>query len=204
MKKRIRLTESDLHRIVKESVNRVLNEVSFGKYNTMIDKARENARLKYQRIASGKFDTPEEQQAYVDDMMSKFEDRVKGTASLYNSYGGREKKNAPQFDFNLNDPIPNEAPYSYNYGSIDKTLIKDQLKTLGYGSFGKVVLAEHKITKVRYQIALESSSITEEELGDITLNYIGNIITGFLLGLCYFTESCITRRSESFAHKKFY
>lgn len=29
-KKLIRLTESDLHRIVKESVNRVLNEVQFG------------------------------------------------------------------------------------------------------------------------------------------------------------------------------
>ena len=28
MKQRIRLTESDLHRIVKESVNRVLNEIS--------------------------------------------------------------------------------------------------------------------------------------------------------------------------------
>lgn len=30
MKKLVRLTESDLHRIVKESVNRVLNEVQFG------------------------------------------------------------------------------------------------------------------------------------------------------------------------------
>ena len=28
MKNRIRITESDLHRIIKESVNRVLNEVS--------------------------------------------------------------------------------------------------------------------------------------------------------------------------------
>ena len=29
-KKLIRLTESDLHRIVRESVNKVLNEVQFG------------------------------------------------------------------------------------------------------------------------------------------------------------------------------
>ena len=30
MRKKIRLTESDLHRIIKESVNKILNEVEFG------------------------------------------------------------------------------------------------------------------------------------------------------------------------------
>ena len=117
MKRRIRLTESDLHRIVKESVSRILNEVTFGGYNAAIDKARENARLKYRRIAANNFDTKEEQDEYVKNMMAAFEERINGTANLYNSYGGREKRNAPQYDFSLNQAIPNGPSIGQNYGS---------------------------------------------------------------------------------------
>ena len=39
MKKRIRLTENDLHRIVKQSVNRVLNEISIDTLQKAQDKA---------------------------------------------------------------------------------------------------------------------------------------------------------------------
>ena len=38
-KKLIRLTESDLHRIVKESVNKVLNEISIDTLKKAQDKA---------------------------------------------------------------------------------------------------------------------------------------------------------------------
>jgi hypothetical protein len=48
MKKMIRLTEGDLHRIVKESVNRILNELS----SDTIDSAREKAEKKYKDISS--------------------------------------------------------------------------------------------------------------------------------------------------------
>ena len=39
MKKIVKLTESDLHKIVKESVNRVLNEVSIDTLRRAQDKA---------------------------------------------------------------------------------------------------------------------------------------------------------------------
>ena len=43
-KKLIRLTESDLHKIVKESVNQVLTELDWRTYTNAVQKAREQGR----------------------------------------------------------------------------------------------------------------------------------------------------------------
>lgn len=40
MKRRIRLTESDLHNIIKESVNHILSELDWRTYQSAADKAR--------------------------------------------------------------------------------------------------------------------------------------------------------------------
>ena len=61
MKQRIRLTESDLHRIVKESVNRVLNEVSADLADRAAGKAYGIARQgygKYEPYDEIPFDSP--------------------------------------------------------------------------------------------------------------------------------------------------
>ena len=49
MKKLVRLTESDLHKIVKESVNRVLNEVQFGGESLHGNNPEDWAAMKYLR-----------------------------------------------------------------------------------------------------------------------------------------------------------
>ena len=60
MKYRIRLNESDLHRIVKESVNRVLNEVSID----TLQRAQDKAFDEYDSMWPGNDD-------YDDDIASK-------------------------------------------------------------------------------------------------------------------------------------
>ena len=42
-KRRIRLTESDLHNIIKESVNNILSELDWRTYQSAADKANEIA-----------------------------------------------------------------------------------------------------------------------------------------------------------------
>ena len=53
MKRRIRLTESDLHRVIKESVKNVLNEVSLATMQKAADKASD-------RLHSNAYDSDEE------------------------------------------------------------------------------------------------------------------------------------------------
>ena len=73
MRNRIRLTESDLHRIVKESVNRVLNEVGetdkgqnlLGQLNMRKRLGRKHNQAKeVDDYAHGKWDKGEEWQTY--------------------------------------------------------------------------------------------------------------------------------------------
>ena len=49
MKQRIRLTESDLHKIVKESVKRILNEVEFGGESLHGNNPEDWAAMRYVR-----------------------------------------------------------------------------------------------------------------------------------------------------------
>ena len=50
MKQKIRLTESDLHRIVKESVNRVINEAENGGWVVEASEAQEAYNLAVQEM----------------------------------------------------------------------------------------------------------------------------------------------------------
>ena len=57
-KKLIRLTESDLHRIVKQSVNRVLKESSYDYMNTLVSikNSRDVCKLFKYRVLEQKID----------------------------------------------------------------------------------------------------------------------------------------------------
>lgn len=66
MKKLIRLTESDIHRIINESVNRVVQKIIYEQSTDTIDSASEKAKEKYEKLLNryGKED-PRTQQAYL-------------------------------------------------------------------------------------------------------------------------------------------
>ena len=55
-KKRIKLTESDLHRIIKESVNKVLTELDWKTYANAAKKAREQASLDWENANFNDYD----------------------------------------------------------------------------------------------------------------------------------------------------
>ena len=59
MKRKVRLTESDLHRIIKESVKNVLNELDWRTYQSAAQKAGTNGdfnrEAKFRRAASNSF-----------------------------------------------------------------------------------------------------------------------------------------------------
>ena len=70
MKQRIRLTESDLHRIVKESVNRVLNEVSADKAYWLMQQRKQtpNTKAKTQMNYPSEFANRFNKEVYGDGM----------------------------------------------------------------------------------------------------------------------------------------
>lgn len=79
MKRRVRLTESDLHKIIKKSVNRVLNE----KYDPY-----ENGD-EYEEITDRLYDAYQE---YISAIraLQKFHFRMDdSTSDMYNSYAGK-------------------------------------------------------------------------------------------------------------------
>lgn len=100
MKRRIRLTESDLHRIVKESVKRTLNEMEWPTYANAAMKARKRA-----------YDAENEKnvQDYIkySDMARNFD---RGTERALNKqYGGRHGVNTdsePRQEFRSYDDNP--------------------------------------------------------------------------------------------------
>ena len=111
MKQTIRLTESDLHKIVKESVNRVLNEISLDtidsansqaieKYNNYKRKYGENDPRtqkvkKQQQMFSGKF-SDEYAKGNLSKgarMLSNQEKRMKGERTYVNGKGWRNDVN---------------------------------------------------------------------------------------------------------------
>lgn len=77
MKKMIRLTEGDIHRIVKESVNRVLNEIKLGGESLHGNNAEDWAAMKYLR-------------AKMADRASKFA----GNAAFYGKHGRNWERNS--------------------------------------------------------------------------------------------------------------
>lgn len=108
----IRLTESDLHRIVKESVNRILNESDGGGINGRNARAYFNYD-KYDEDPIGYYDSlsPEERT-----------ERFKGMEKAHDRQMARER--APR------DPI-GHSPYSSALdGDEIKSMHKDRLRNL--------------------------------------------------------------------------
>ena len=92
MKQRIRLTESDLHKIVKESVNMILNEV----FTDTIASARDSAKDKWSKLRSKyPFNNPRVERAY-----DQYDNFNKEYQQRYNS--GNEAKKA-RMQKNLED-----------------------------------------------------------------------------------------------------
>lgn len=88
MKQRIRLTESDLHRIVKESVNIVLTELDWRTYANAAKKSKEQASADWDRAK----ETPNDYSHYYDyDKHSTRARNFDNAASqmLDKQYGGR-------------------------------------------------------------------------------------------------------------------
>ena len=126
MKKVIRLTESDLHRIVKESVKRVINEAQYG-----LDGNRRGDWLKLMKMRAKElnplYDTAEFEFSYPDysflnksdiERMDKLEKA--GVRDQYYANGGKSftfKKNKPvTFGYDRND----EKFFSLTKKDLDK------------------------------------------------------------------------------------
>ena len=73
-KKLVRLTEGDLHRIIKESVNRVLNEGNYYEYEEIID------------VLNEKFD---ELKRAIYELQEWYLNNVEHGSDMYNSYAGK-------------------------------------------------------------------------------------------------------------------
>lgn len=102
MKQRIRLTESDLHRIIKESVNKILNEVegyenTMSKANPMFNK--NTLRGKVTRLLNPKkakqFDRihKDAEKKYMDAKHSFVDNRYKNFPSASDPYANPSQEN---------------------------------------------------------------------------------------------------------------
>lgn len=80
MKKRVRLTENDLHRIVKESVNTIVEETNEARFLPHLKKTYENLRHEYEHWQYANY-KPQGMDNAIDaiiDAMHSVEDVIKG------------------------------------------------------------------------------------------------------------------------------
>ena len=115
MKKMVRLTEDDLHRIIKESVNRVLNEIG--------DTARGQymlGRLQGRQMNQGQMDNARNTRNYASrQMTNKFGNRTPNNFQDFdanqsaNDYGYRDERN-PQLSQDIMQQNNNRSNYEHN------------------------------------------------------------------------------------------
>lgn len=105
-KKVIKLTENDLHRIIKESVSNILSEISHGYVQNAFDRTNDG------KANINKNKTPEQIQAQ--------KNRI--TKSFNQNYGSNEQGNQINYDFEPNDlnyvqngEINRQNPYSNHF-----------------------------------------------------------------------------------------
>ena len=104
MKQRIRLTESDIHRIIKESVNRILNEVEFGGESLHGTNPEDWAATKHlrDRLTHKNFDD----YVYGDDTYDEY------NKNFERNFKNLDRDAQNEFDL-LDDMYPNDDSKSY-------------------------------------------------------------------------------------------
>ena len=121
---------------------------------------------------------------------------IDGKVNIYHIKKDTEKKINNKKNNNIENEIEDKLCFSYQlsrgYAIGDKCL-KYEKRHLNFSASAASKCILGFLSKENYLKIFSKANSVES-----------NIITGFLLGLCYFTESCITKRSENFVHKKFY
>lgn len=145
-KKLIRLTESDLHKIVKESVNKVLTELDWKTYASAADKLRQRELDNGRASIHDKDEDEQFKGTWFDD--DEVEDRIynlqNASAKAFNKKHGLDNKQHLTFDMFTNKP----HLYGDYHGGYD--IDRDELEGNDYPKAAKDDLRNFHSGKSKY------------------------------------------------------